>query len=369
MLHPIARWSVAAILSLAAAALPAAVRLTPDAGHSLGPALPQHVVGRVMPAPDGSGLARQWPATYFETAFRGDAALFRVGAGEVALHVLADDRPVATLVKPAAGAYRVKGLGAGSHHLRVEVASESQAGPTTFGGFFAASGTVPAPLARRSRQVEFVGDSHTVGYADTSAKQTCTPDEIWATTDSSRAFGPMLAGRYGADYEVNAISGRGVVRNYNGFAADTLPQAYPYALFNHRTPASQPGWRPQLIVVALGTNDFSTALHDGEAWRTREQLHADFEQTYVRFLKDLRARNPHAFLLLWATDKAQGEIEAEVAKVVDQLRASGEARVGYVPINGLSFSACNSHPSLPDERVIADRLAAAIDARKDIWRP
>jgi hypothetical protein len=40
-----------------------------------------------------------------------------------------------------------------------------------------------------------------------------------ATTDNSQAFGPKVAKHYAADYQVNAISGRGIVRNFNGSPA------------------------------------------------------------------------------------------------------------------------------------------------------
>jgi lysophospholipase L1-like esterase len=318
---------------------------------------------------DGDQVTRQWPGSYIETAFRGSAALFRIDAGDVALHVVVDARTVATLVKPAPGLYRVAGLSRGRHELRVEVASESQAGPTKFGPFYAEGGTVAAPLTDRARQIEFIGDSHTVGYGVTSAKRECTQDEVWATTDTSRGFGARLAHLYGADYEVNAISGRGVVRNYGGFAAANLPEAYHFVLLDGRSRASEPDWHPQVIVIALGTNDFTTPLHPGERWATRGALHADFEATYLRFVQSLRTRDPHALIVLWATDMADGEIEAEVAKVVATLRASGEHRLAYVPVNGLAFTGCHSHPSLADQTVIADRIRAAIDAQADPWLP
>ncbi|TDA72279.1 GDSL family lipase, partial [Halomonas marinisediminis] len=75
----------------------------------------------------------------------------------------------------------------------------SQAAPTGFGPFYAEPGTVAEPLPRRARQIEFVGDSHTVGYGVTSPTRTCSEADVWATTDTSRGFGAMLARRYGAD--------------------------------------------------------------------------------------------------------------------------------------------------------------------------
>lgn len=189
---------------------------------------------------------------------------------------------------------------------------------------------------------------------------------MWATTDTSQAFGALIASHYNADDQINAISGRGIVRNYNGFAADTLPQAYPYVLLDKKQEYHDPLWKPQIIVISLGTNDFSTPLNPGEKWKTRDELHSDFEATYLRFLKQLRARDPDAFFILWATDMAHGEIESEVQKVVQLAQAQGEARIAFLPIDHLQFSGCNWHPSLADDRTIRDKVVQFIDGHH-LW--
>jgi hypothetical protein len=64
---------------------------------------------------------------------------------------------------------------------------------------------------------------------------------------------------------------------------------------------------------------------------------------------------------------ADGEIEAEESKVVTLWKATGETRVAFLPIDGLQFSACNWHPSLADDRTIADRLEESIDGVPAVW--
>jgi lysophospholipase L1-like esterase len=243
--------------------------------------------------------------------------------------------------------------------LRIESASENQAGPIAFGGFAARPSTKAAKLPSKTRQIEFIGDSHTVGYGNTSDKRACTPDEIWETTDASQAFGPLVAKHYDADYQVNAISGRGVVRNYNGFKGDPLPVAYPFILFDKAVKYDEPRWSPQVVVIALGTNDFSTPLNPGEPWGTRDELHADFESTYVKFLQTLRAQHPGALLVVWATDLSEGEIQAEAQKVVERFK-SQDKNVAFVPVNALSMTGCDWHPSVEDDRAIAKALIDVI---------
>jgi lysophospholipase L1-like esterase len=324
-----------------------------------------HIGGRVQPEPDGM-LLRQWPGTYFETAIRGSSAYFRVGKGEVSLRVAVDGATPVPLVKPLPGLYRIGSLASGVHQIRVQVASESQNGPTEFGGFFAPTGVSAAAVPNRSRQIEFIGDSHTVGYANTSSKHQCTDDEIWRTTDTTLGVPALTAAHYDADYQVNAISGRGIVRNYNGFVADTLPQAYPYILFDKARPYSDSNWHPQLIVVSLGTNDFSTPLNPGEKWSTREQLQSDYESTFVRFLGGLHSRNPRVRFLLWAATPSP-ELGSEIQKVVRDLTSAGVTQIDYVPVDGLAMSACNWHPSAADDAKIAAALERAIDLHPELW--
>lgn len=334
-----------------------------------GRALPLQIGGRVVTGGEGaSRYRRQWPGSYFEGAFRGAAVDLVIGPGDVSLRVAVDRAAPVALVRPAPGRYRVAAPSAGQHRIRIDVVSESQAGPTAFGGLYAPAGTMPLPApATPRRAIEFIGDSHTVGYGNTSTNRDCSEQQVWETTDTSQGIAGQLSRRYGTAYRVNAISGRGIVRNYGGFAAPTVPDAYPYALFDGKTPAVDAGWQPQVIVIALGTNDFTTPLKPDERWKTRDALHADYEARYVRFVQDLRRRNPRAFFVLWATDLAEGEIAREVAKVGDRLRASGETRLAVVPVTGLSFGGCHFHPNVADDTKIADAIGKAIDGRKGVW--
>ena len=352
------------ILAPCAAATP---RVVPDA-NAQGQPQAYHASGRSVADASGVGVRYQWPGQVFQTHIQGDSILFDLGAGDVIAHVQVDGERITSLSRPAAGRYRVEDLGPGTHTVSVQIATEHQAGAKHFGGFFAPDGVRALPLARPQRQIEFIGDSHTVGYGSISSQRECTEEQVWESTDNTVAYGPLLAARFQADYRVNAISGRGIVRNYNGFAADSLPQAYPWLLLDHSAPApSEAHWQPDLVVVALGTNDFSTALNPGERWADRQALRDDYVSSYVQFAKDLRQRYPAAELLLWSTDLLDGEISEQVSRVEAQLRSQGEQRLSRIVLDGLAMDACHAHPSLADHQRIAARIAEQI-GRLDLWK-
>jgi lysophospholipase L1-like esterase len=313
----------------------------------------------------------QWPGIYFNAAFRGTTLYFTVGSAKEILHLVIDNQPALILADPQPGTYRVAGLSNSPHSATLYIATESQSDQNHFGGFAIPAGEKELPPAElSSRQIEFIGDSFTVGYGNTSPQHDCSalPGAIYAATDDTQASAALTAAHFHADYQVNAISGRGIVRNYNGFAGDTLPAAYPYILFDKKQPYTDANWHPQWIVISLGTNDFSTALNPNEKWKSRDALHADYEQTYIDFLKGLRAKHPNAYLIVWATTKANGEIATEGQRVVDKMKASGEQKITFISFDQLTFTGCDSHPSTADDKVVSEKIDQFIEANPTIWQ-
>lgn len=311
-----------------------------------------NVGGRVVHQPDG-GMRFGWPGIYFEQRFRGTGVTATVETQTeiFRLYVDGQDRGV---LKPGAPTVAVKGLPQGEHVARLEKLTESQSGGAVFGGFSVAG--VPLPTPARARSIEFIGDSHSVGYGDTSPTRTCTEQEVHDTTDTQQAFGPLVAKRLKAEYRVNAYSGAGVVRNYNGVAPEqNLPILYARQIPGEPgTPANDAGWHPQFIVVKLGANDFSTPLHAGEKWADQAALHADYTRSYSAFLARLIAAQPQAHFVLVANDPYWDDVQA-VAK------QSGRADVKVVRTIEMEVTGCNWHPSLKDHRGLADLVQHAIE--------
>ena len=334
-------------------------------------ALVARPVGRVERRPGEPGWRHQWPGTYFEARFTGATVYVDLGSGEKHARVSIDGREVADVLRPEPRMLRVQGLAPGEHRVRVDIVSESRDGVQGFGGFAVTDHADALQPHPRARAIEFIGDSYTVGYGAASRDRTCSDDDVWRTTDNSLAFGPQVARRFDADYRVMALSGRGMVRNFANTAGDTLPAAYARRLPNDPASAvasDDPDWTPQLIVIGLGTNDFSTPVAAGEPWKDGAALSAAFEARYVDFVQSLHRRHPAARFLLLASDAGDGAAERAIGRVRLRLAAEGVSVAEIFALGKLSLEACNWHPSKADQDMIARRLVLAIEALLPSWR-
>ncbi|MFC6086458.1 SGNH/GDSL hydrolase family protein [Sphaerisporangium aureirubrum] len=331
-----------------------------------------HTAGRVKP--DRDSVRYSWPGVYFEGRFRGTGVGIVLDDAENDYDVQVDGATVATLVTPGRTTYWVNGLTRGVHGVRLVKRTESPGASGAFGGFVAARGgsILPRPAARH-RQIEFIGDSYTAGYGNVSDSRECTDAQLARATNADLSFGALTARRLNADYQLNAVSGRGMVRNYNGLDPQVNYRTYyDRALLNvdgdvWRNPGT---WRPQLVVVGLGINDFSTAINPGEPW-TPESLTAAYSAAYHAFLDKLRARyGPRTIIVVAATYVYNTTALADAAqRIVQERNARGDDRIRYwyYEETGLDYLGCHYHPSFHDHQIIAERLGAYIAALPLRW--
>lgn len=321
--------------------------------------LPAHVGGRVLLSTNAAGekaYEYSWPAIYFETAFNGDAVTLKFDDDQNYFQLIVDNGAPIVIKKPGKVDYQVQNLSAGKHSVRLEKITETQSSSGRFLGFYAPANTKTLATPKRKRRIEFIGDSFTVGYGNTSPSQECSTDDVFATTNSQLAFGPLVAKHFNADYQINASSGFGIVRNYNGTSPDkSLIGLYPFSLHsNNYIYASD--WQPQIIVIGLGTNDFSTKLNESERWKSRTELQQDYVSKYTALVKSLYANNPKAQFILMASDRLDGEIATHVEQVASALKSHGLKKIDSIIFKDLDYKGCHWHPSVNDDKKIATVL-------------
>ncbi len=165
-----------------------------------------------------------------------------------------------------------------------------------------------------------------------------------------------------------------MVRNYNGGEPGTdFRTYYDRALLNvdgdvWEKPAT---WQPQVVVIGLGINDFSTPLNAGEQWTTQDELVAAYESAYHGFLDKLRARyGSETFLVVSATLLSNTTTFADTAQRIVQDRnqqGDDQIRYWYYDDPALDRLGCDWHPSAHDDRIISGLLNDYLAALPLSW--
>jgi hypothetical protein len=341
--------------------------------------LPLRSVGRVEAKQDGRGLMRhahQWPGVYFEARFAGDR--FSLGFDDPLneYRLIVDDRAPVPLKPKGKAWYRVSGLARGSHAVRLEKVTESVDYRGAFLGFLASKAAEAETPADRGRQIEFIGDSSMTGYANRSTSRQCTKDEVRDTTDTQQAYPALVAKAAGADYQVNAISGRGLVRNYEGtLSGQALPDVYGRLFPDGAEAYDFAGWEPQIIVIKLNA-DFFGPLRADEPWTSLDALAAAYVARFESFVAELSARSPSATFLIWWPDPAAIPEPAlsEMARkgrerIAARAAAAGVRHIDFLMPHGLSFElgACDYHLGLGDHRRLAGWFSEYLGKHPEYW--
>ena len=309
---------------------------------------------------DPAGPRFAWPGTSIEARFVGSSVAIRLRGSSDHFGVTLDGaaRPV-LVATPDQERYPIAdGLPEGPHHLSIYKRTEPLVGETQLLGVELAPGGRMLPLPPRpARRIELVGDSVTAGFGVLGDRETPFSAE---TEDFGLSYGSLTARALGAEAIAVAWSGRGICRNYADEPGDPM-----LALYERTLPSRADSrwdfarWVPHLVVINLGTNDFSL---DGRP-------ETAFVDAYRALLRRVRSVYPgaHVFCAIGPLldGEALGAARACVADAVERARADGMSRVQTIehptqrPEDGYG---CDGHPSPTTHRLMAAQLTAAARA-------
>ena len=251
-----------------------------------------------------------------------------------------------------------------SHRLVIAKRSESAGAPTVFYGLMLDKDKeLVQPPPPSKRKIEFIGDSYTVGFADEYLGRECAAGKddsiIFAATNTGKAFGPLVAKAFSAQYQINAVSGKGLVRNYNGIdKGHELPVCYERTLVSTVNVPDKAGewdfssWKPDVVVIGLGINDFQANPPYPDS--------TVFDTAYHTFIDKIRKRYPDVKIIccatkVWPTDALFARVKAIVTE--EQRRGNKNIRYfDYISENGALYG----HPNLHDHQMIAEELIPVV---------
>lgn len=208
----------------------------------------------------------------------------------------------------------------------------------------------------------FVGDSISAGFGSESTKRQCTQEEIFNTSNARKAFPSKTAQQLQASYSQVSYSGLGVLRNYNGNQPHHNASYYhdkAGALFGFTQPFEDK--HPNLIVIELGTNDFSTNMQPHDPWPDMATFKQAWSESYVSLLDNLRQRYGDVPVIaignyVWPNN----ELIPGLNEVQTQLKQQNKAPINIVTMS-TNLEGCLWHPTESEHTVIAETLASYIN--------
>ena len=221
-------------------------------------------------------------------------------------------------------------------------------------------GEAPKPSSRR---IEFIGDSFTAGYGCEGSFAEDAPE--FDKTNASKSYAYLLASGFNADYQVNAYSGRGLVRNYDNMVPEwTYERLYDYTVMGSVTSYPKPErwdfekFHPQVIVIFEGINDFQGNPPYADKGK--------FKKAYAKLLDKLRKAHPGVKFLLVSTKVwPNDDLAPTIKSIYDAQIAAGHKDLEYKHVL-TSNVGLHGHPDTHSQEELANTLRPII-ARLGRW--
>lgn len=252
----------------------------------------------------------------------------------------------------------IKARDKGKHTVWVYKATEAQTGSIYIeqvtGNNLVSLRRPEAPL------IEFIGNSITCGAAADASEVPCGTGAYQDQHNAYQAYGPQVAKALGANFLLSSVSGIGIYRNWNS-DGPTMPQVYEKAdlQFNSTRPWDFARYTPQVVSIALGTNDFSRG--DGK----KERLPFDsagFVRHYIGFVQLVKSKYPDARIALLSSPMIGGTSGLTLQNCLTAVKENVDAlNPAATPVSLYFFKpmkphGCSGHPSVEDHAVLAKEL-------------
>lgn len=332
---------IASLVLALLAALPAAAEQTIPAAD------PQIVrMGRTAEQPDGS-LRFAYPGVSLKLAFTGQRlAVDAWSSGQHSyLEVVVDGGPPQRIKIGAERATYPLVAAPGEHVVEIMHRSETWHGVVTLAGF-TLDGALQAAPPLPQRRMLVLGDS--VTCAESVGQRVGKKDSSW--TDPRNSYGMLAARALNAQAQLVCYGGRGLVRSWNGRTDEhNLPDFYEFAIADAKEPVKwdHSRYQPDLIVSAIGTNDFSTGVPARGA----------YVAAYVSFVKTLLAHHPQARIVLTEGAILNGSKKRALRSYLHEtVRKVGDARVTSLPSGHHPGDPQDAHPTGPQHALMAQEL-------------
>ncbi|HEY7886188.1 MAG TPA: GDSL-type esterase/lipase family protein [Cellvibrionaceae bacterium] len=317
---------------------------------------PLRITGRTDTHTDGS-ISFGYPAVSLELIISGGTLAMTAFSsnGENQLALTVDDQAPIRITPGKTAQAITLSESTQPRHIRISHLGETWHGVVTIAGFSLSGGEYRAPPSPQQRKLLVIGDSVTCGEA-VERTTDCTKTKDWWNPDES--WGMLLARALNAEAHLVCYGGRGLMRSWNGNTEDLqAPDFINLSLATEDGPSWDHGrYQPALIVVSVGTNDFSLSIG---ALPERDQ----FVNTYTAFVGQLLQLYPKADIVLTegaiVNDKAdpQRPQKSRLREYISATLANVDnARVHQIQAQHYPGDSCDAHPTGEQHRAMAKDL-------------
>ena len=241
-------------------------------------------------------------------------------------------------------------LSAKAHQLLLFKRTEGEQGIATINDFILAkNGALIKCSGTPVHRIEFIGNSITCGFG-TEVSNPKAPF-LPSTENSYHSYASIVSRYFDADYHLVAHSGLGVVRNYGDkkpISEQTMRQRFLHTFdMNLNIDWNFSKWKPDVVVVKLGTNDYSNPA----ICPTEEQ----FVNGYLDLIASIRKAYGEIPIVCMSSCMSGDKLYQSVQTVVTKSNDKNIHFVGLKPelLNwNTDFGAC-AHPNYEGQKKMA----------------
>ncbi len=222
------------------------------------------------------------------------------------------------------------------------------------------------PVVDKRFKLEFIGDSITSGEGTYGAKE----DTDWLAMymGVSRNYAKMISDELDADYRLISQGGWGVLCAWDNDPRHNIPSRYEKICglaegeINQKLGAGKPydfqSWKPDAIIVNLGTNDASSFKQPewidpvtGQTFKqhlepdgsyNREDLDR-FKQAVKSFLSMIRRNNPDSHII-WAYGMLGYDLTFAITDAMNAYqKATGDCNIAFLQLPSTTDETVGSH--------------------------
>jgi lysophospholipase L1-like esterase len=287
---------------------------------------------------DKNQVKFDWPGCAIEFVFKGTGFKVFIDDGLNDFNIIIDKK-LHKVIKTKPGQYiyiAANNLKNKEHLVLISKKTETFEKPSIFKGIILDKNSkILPPPKRPEHKIEFIGDSITVGYGNEARSIKCKNFKNY--TNNYFSYSQITARELNAEANIIAISGKGVVRNYgekNEISEKPMPYYYDKTLLtDEKIKWDFNKWQPDIVVICLGTNDFSTSPSPSKEL---------FIKSYRKLISTVKKKNKKAKILIMGSPTSEEPLNSYLTEIAKK------EKIKFVrqPKTPVDLLGCDWHPNI-----------------------